>query len=816
MDFLSSVSSPSRYINNEINVLKKPLQENSIKVALCFPDIYEVAMSHLGLKILYGIINSLPYASAERVFSPWVDLEERLRKYDIPLMSLESKTPLKEFDIVGFSLQYELSYTTVLNMLDLGKIPLRSEDRLSRKDFLPIVIAGGPCTVNPHPMAPFIDAFLIGDGEDAIVELIDKVRFCKTSGDDKRQTILREIAKIEGFYVPMIHRKDEIIRRRYVKDLDNAYYPTSPIVPYKSIVHDRINIEVSRGCTAGCRFCQAGMIYRPLRERSPEKVLHIASESLKNTGYDELSFTSLSAGDYSHLLYVVKECNRRFLGLMISLSLPSLRVSSVNQEILREIRSVRKTGFTIAPEAATDRLRRVINKDFNEEDYERALNSLFSEGWQNLKLYFMIGLPTETEEDIKAIKDMAMKALSISKKYTGKFVNISITISPFVPKPHTPFQWIGQISLEEIKRKQSYLKEILSKKKIKYKGHDENMSFLEAVFSRGDERLSNLIEEAWRQGCKLDGWSENFDFNKWLKAMEITGIDGFYYAQRSFSKEDRLPWDNINISIRKEFLLKELDNAFSGRMTADCRKVCSGCGLKCAEKNEDEKRSNEVSVYSSSTGYKKSDATIRVRVQFSKGDTLRYLSHLETVTALLRGLRRAEIPFDFSKGFHPSPKISFGPPLSVGISGLKEYFDMDVFTPFDLKFYLNKLNETMPEGIRIKKMAVIPFDSPSLDSFIKRYEYILRSKGEIRIKNNIKDSPLLVKRKGSFIDISGFIESIEKIGKSEVRLLLVDKDDLKVRIKEIIDLLMESNWDELDITRISLYGRLNKEWIEPL
>jgi radical SAM family uncharacterized protein/radical SAM-linked protein len=817
MDFIGSVSSPSRYINNEVNAVKKRyLQSNSIKVALCFPDVYEVAMSHLGLRILYGIINSLPYASAERVFSPWIDLEDRLRKDNIPLLSLETKTPLKEFDIVGFSLQYELSYTTVLNMLDLGKMPLRSEERLKRQDFFPIVIAGGPCTVNPYPMSPFIDTFLIGDGEDAIVELIDRVRCWKISGDGKKMTILREIAKIDGFYVPLIHGKDEVIKRRYVKDLNHAYYPTSPVVPYKSIVHDRINIEVSRGCIAGCRFCQAGMIYRPLRERSPERVLHIASESLKNTGYDELSFTSLSAGDYSHLLYVMKECNRRFGDSKISLSLPSLRVNSVNQEILKEIRSVRKTGFTIAPEAATERLRIVINKDFNEADYERALNVLFSEGWHNLKLYFMIGLPTETDEDVEAIKAMAMKALSISKRYTGRFVNVSITISPFVPKPHTPFQWIGQISLEEIKRKQNYLKEILSKKKFKYKGHNEYMSFLEAIFSRGDEKLSDLIEEAWRQGCKLDGWSENFDFNKWLKAMEISGIDGFHYAQRSFSKEDRLPWDNINIGIRKEFLLKELDNAFSGRMTADCRKVCSGCGLKCAKKDEDEKIRNEVLVYSSSKGYKKSDKKIKVRVQFSKSSILRYLSHLEIATTIIRGLRRAEVPFDFSKGFHPSPMVSFGPPLSVGIAGLKEYFDMDVFVPFDLKFYLNKLNETMPEGIIIKKMAEIPFDTPSLNSFIKRYEYTVKARNGIEIQQNIRNSPLLIKRDDSFIDIFGFIESIEVINRSEVRLLLLDRENLKVRIKEIIELLFETNIDDLDITRVSLYGQINNEWVEPL
>jgi radical SAM-linked protein len=423
----------------------------------------------------------------------------------------------------------------------------------------------------------------------------------------------------------------------------------------------------------------------------------------------------------------------------------------------------------------------------------------------------MIGLPTETDEDIEAIRGMAMKALHMAKKNTGRFVNISITVSPFVPKPHTPFQWYGQIGLDEIKRKQKYLKDVLSSKKFKYKGHDEHMSFLEAVFARGDERLSPLIEKAWGSGCRLDGWSEMFDFNKWLDAMDMTGIDGSFYAQRSFGKDESLPWDSIDTGIKKSFLYREYERAFSEERTQDCRKVCTACGLKC--KTEIER--------------------IRVRVQFSKAGKLRYLSHLELVTTILRGLRRASVPFDFSKGFHPSPMVSFGPPLSVGVAGEGEYFDMEVFTPFDIEFYIKELNATMPAvddgGIRINKMKVIPMDAPSLNSFIKRYEYIITQNTEYRTQNTDKKSlgsvlwalgsPLIVQRDGKDVDISPCIEDIRLSEDGLVAaLILRDSDNIKVRIGEIADAIFGMNMNELQITRTALYGQLgeNNEWVEPL
>ncbi|TAN43986.1 MAG: TIGR03960 family B12-binding radical SAM protein [Nitrospirae bacterium] len=811
----SNFQKPSRYINSEINSIRKS-GEAGLKFGLCFPDMYEVGMSHLGLRILYMIINGLPYAAAERFFAPWPDLEEHLKNSNTPLSSLESGDPLERFDIAGFSLQYELSYTTVLNMLHLGGVPVRSEERLNSKKHYPLIVAGGPCTVNPAPMSPFIDAFLIGDGEDAVVELCETVLDWKRGGDRDRGSLLEMVAKIEGFYVPSLHKENARIKRRFVSDLDAAPYPLTPVVPFTSIVHDRVTIEVSRGCSMGCRFCQAGMIYRPLRERSPERVIEIAEQSLKNTGHDEISFTSLSAGDYPHLLPVIKECNRRFADSRIALSLPSLRVAAVNRDVLREIRSIRKTGFTMAPEAATDRLRNVINKDFTEADYENALKALFEEGWLTLKMYFMIGLPTERDEDIEAIQQMAMKALKTAKSQTGKFVNISVTVSPFVPKPHTPFQWYGQAALEDIGQKLSFLRNSFGKKKLKYKGHDEKASMLEAVFARGDAKLGDLIEKAWGLGCKLDGWSEFFDFGKWTGAMEKTGIDGGLYACRSFAEKDALPWDVIDTGIKKDFLYGEYERAVLSEKTPDCKKSCSGCGLKCMPEGKTSGKTFEpafLKVEKKQTVSPK----IRVRARFAKTGRMRHLSHLELVTVMLRALRRVDIMPDFSQGFHPSPKVSFCPPLSVGVAGEREYFDMEVFTPFDIQFSMKKLNHTLPEGIFIEDMANIPFNAPSLTKFISKYEYRI---ADLEVadfsdpKFNCPIEKLIVQRDGKDADIAPCIERLTKESGAFL-LLLKDSETLKVRIGEIVQALFGKGTGSLDITRTALYGWDN-EWKEPL
>ena len=821
---------PSRYINRELNALYKSAE---VKVALAFPDIYDVGMSHLGLKILYQVINDIPYASAERVFAPWLDMEAEMKARGIPLASLETRRQLKDFDIVGMSLQYELSYTTVLNMLSLAKIPLRAEAREGRD---PLIIAGGPCTINPMPMSPFMDAFLVGDGEDAVKDIMETYYLWKREGDGKKESLFLGLSRIPGLYVPSIHGNKGGFRvaRRYKECLDDAPYPVSPVVPYAPIVHDRITIEVSRGCTMGCRFCQAGMIYRPLRERSPETVLRIAEDSLKNTGYEEISLTSLSAGDYSALLPLVRKMNRKFSQKVVSLSLPSLRVAAVNREVLREIKMVRKTGFTIAPEAATERLRTVINKDFGEEDYERALHALFAEGWENLKLYFMIGLPTERDEDIEAIPEMALKAIRIAKRYSRRYVNLNVGISPFVPKPHTPMQWEGQEAMEKIKTKMNYLRQRLPKKGMNMKGHNPDMSLLEALFSRGDDGLSDLIEKAWSLGCRLDAWTEAFDFTKWLDAAEYTGINVHAHAERNYGENDVLPWDGIESGVRKGFLWEELQKALSCEMTADCRKVCHACGLGCSDTFNAPSPGAGAPIHAiellPELGKELPPAMrnrplvpgkIRVRVRFSKTGVLRYLSHRELMTAIIRAMRRAHIPVAYSQGFHPSPRVSFGPPLNVGMSGKREYFDMELRPGLGINDMKETLNRLLPEGLSIHDMGLIPEGEPSLQSFISRYEYEIICPDTKPMEDFIAKGSFVVRREKTdrgntdAVDLREMVEEAVIIDTKTMRVVVRDRGDKRVRLNELTAAIFQLSSGKLDITRLRLFG-WRDGWVEPL
>jgi len=593
---LESVEKPSRYTGNEWNSIEKNPDNIDIRFAFCFPDTYEVGMSHLGMRILYHLLNERPDIYCERVFAPWVDMEQKMRENNIPLFTLETKDPVKDFDFVGFTLQYEMSYTNILNMLDLAGIPLLSSDR---QEGQPIVCAGGPCAVNPEPLADFIDFFVIGEGEEVTFEVLDVYKKCKRE-HAARHEFLKRIAGLEGIYVPSLYTAEYNedgtfkkltpkaggvpgkIRKRIIKDLEKVYYPEKIVVPYTGIVHDRITLELFRGCIRGCRFCQAGFIYRPVREKSAQKLLDTSKKLEESTGYEEISLASLSTSDYTEFKKLSEELLNEMESRKVDLSLPSLRVDSFSLDLMEKTQKVRKSGLTFAPEAGTQRLRDVINKGVTEEDLLNSVRLAFAGGWGSVKLYFMIGLPSENEEDIEGIAklgEMVVQEYSKTPKdVRNKKLNVTISTSSFVPKPFTPFQWEPQDSIDELRRKQRYLNNRIKSRYITYNWHDPELSFLEAVFARGDRRTGQVLLKAWEKGCKFDSWSERFSFDKWMEAFSECGIDPAFYANRKRSDDEVFPWDHIDLGVARRFLLNENKKAWKGQTTPNCRVNCSGCG----------------------------------------------------------------------------------------------------------------------------------------------------------------------------------------------------------------------------------------------
>ncbi|MDD4601207.1 hypothetical protein SDC9_09024 [bioreactor metagenome] len=594
---LSRVMKPARYTGNEVNSIKKDHAVVDVTVVLALPDVYEVGMSNLGLKILYQILNKRADTAAERVYAPWIDMETEMRARNIPLFSLESFKPVREFDIFGFSLQYEMIYTNVLNMLNLAGIPLLAAERTETD---PLVIAGGPTAFNPEPVADFFDLFVIGEGEEVIEEVVETYGSWKKAGKPGgRSGVLKEMAKLSGIYVPVLYDVEynddgtvanvipncaeapPIVTKRVIKDLNEVEFATKPVVPYLDIVHDRMMLELFRGCTRGCRFCQAGVIYRPVRERRPEKLVELAQQLVDNTGYNEISLTSLSSADYSHLHEIVQAFLTRFQQQGVSVSLPSLRIDSFSIELAQEVQAVRKSGLTFAPEAGSQRMRDVINKGVTEADLEKAVSAAFKAGWSTVKLYFMIGLPTETDEDVEGIAKLAYRVLNLYKEIKGRRgAKVTVSVSSFVPKSHTSFQWFGQNTTADIERKQRLLKEKFRDKSISFNWHDARTSLLEGVFSRGDRRLSKVLLLAWQNGAKFDGWSEHFKFNAWLEAFKVAGLEPEFYANRERNQAEVLPWDHIACGVDKQFLIREYQNAVAEAHTADCRRdSCSACGV---------------------------------------------------------------------------------------------------------------------------------------------------------------------------------------------------------------------------------------------
>lgn len=597
---LMDVQKPSRYIGGEVGSIVKDKDSVDVSFAFCFPDTYDIGMSHIGMKILYSLKNARENFRCERCFAPDVDFEKIMRENDIPLYSLESLEPIKDFDFIGFTMQYELSYTNVLNMLDLAGIPIFAKDRT--EELTQIVVAGGPCVCNPEPLADFFDIFILGEGEEVNLELMDLINEMKKQGANRLE-FLKKAAQIEGIYVPRFYNFEykadgtiekmtvsenapEKITKRIIKDFDNVFYPENFVVPFTEIVHDRISVEVLRGCIRGCRFCQAGFIYRPFREKSPDTIYEETKCLCENTGYDEVSLASLSTSDHSQIDEMLTKLIDYTAGERINLSLPSLRVDNFTEELLEKIKKVRKSGLTFAAEGGTQRLRDVINKNVTEEEIMSTCKIAFEGGYSSVKLYFMMGLPTETDEDIVGITELAQRILdlyySIENRPKGRSPQISVSCATFVPKPFTPFQFEPQDTRAEIERKQKLLLDSVKSKKIKVSYHDPDVSQLEAVLAKGDRRLCDVVYTAWKMGCKFDSWSEHFKFDVWLEAFEKCGVDPAYYANRRAEYDEILPWDHLDYMVSKEFFVRENKTAHNAVTTPHCRKKCSGCGVNKA------------------------------------------------------------------------------------------------------------------------------------------------------------------------------------------------------------------------------------------
>ncbi len=594
---LPKVQKPARYTGGEYNAVVKGMGEVDTRFALCFPDTYEIGMSNLGCRILYGLMNERPGLWCERCFAPWGDMEEEMRREGMLLYGLESGDPISDFDIIGFSLGYEMAYTNVLNMLDLAGLPVRAEDR---RELSPLVIAGGTCCYNPEPLAPFVDFFVLGEGEEVVLECVELYRQAREEGWTKEELLLAA-AKVPGIYVPSLYRPvyhadgtleevaiqegtgaPEGVEKRIVQDFDKSYFPIKTIVPSTEIVHDRVMLELFRGCIRGCRFCQAGYVYRPVRSRGPERLARYGKEACQDSGYREMTLSSLSSTDYPGLLPLCDElldyCQPRDIGL----SLPSLRADTFSMSLMERLQRVRKGGLTFAPEAGTQRLRDAINKNLREEDLLQSARTAFAGGWNGVKLYFMLGLPTETDEDVLGIADLARKVYFAWRECSpnkARGVRITVSTSWFVPKPHTPFQWEGQIPMEEYRRRVDLLRDALKRdKSITYNWHDPQTSFLEAALSRGDRRLADVIEEAWRQGAKMDSWTEYFDYQRWMDAFAACGLDPAFYASRERGRDEVFPWCRIDPPADTGFLWRERELCYQSQTTPDCRTRCSGCG----------------------------------------------------------------------------------------------------------------------------------------------------------------------------------------------------------------------------------------------
>jgi radical SAM family uncharacterized protein/radical SAM-linked protein len=807
-DIFPLVEKPSRYLGGEINQIKKDLERVKLRIALAFPDLYEIGTSHFGMQILYHILNAHPDIAAERVFAPGMDMDRHLRSSGLPLFSLESRRPLDRFDMIGFSLLYELNYTNILTMLELCGIPFYAAQR---DDSFPLIIAGGPCTCNPEPVADFFDAIVIGDGEKVTLLLAESwMEWKKDTGNDK-EGLLKRWSQIEGVYIPSFFKprydacgfqilEPQVpdysqVTRTLVADLDQVPFPNKPIIPFGKPVHDRLRLEVARGCTRGCRFCQAGMIYRPVRERAPDSLLTLCDQSVGATGYEDLSLLSLSTGDYGCIVPLMSRLMSDYAAENVAVSLPSLRAGTLTPELMKLIKTVRKTGFTIAPEAGSQRLRDVINKNISEAEIMTTVKDAFDLGWRVIKLYFMIGLPTETVEDLKALVDL-VKALRQIKSPAGRRGKINVSVATFIPKPHTPFQWASQLSLAESKDRLERVKDKLKLSGVQIKWQNPQVSWLEGVWARGDRKLSRLLVAAYHKGCRFDGWSDRFRYDLWAAALAEEGLDPDFYTLRPRDVCEPLPWDHIDTRVTKAFLADEWENATGEAFTADCRvDECNQCGVCDFEQIEplthDALKDNAGRL--NRPDAQKAPAFKKLSVFYSKLDGARYFGHLELVNIFQRALKRAGIAVRFSEGFHPKPKISFDDPLPVGIESQQERFMItvaDTIRPQDVKA---ALNDQLPAGLEILDCQLAPKKAPAPLRKRVRYRVALQEalfdKTRLNAFNESLDFYImLTHRKGKLkkIDLKDIVVSSELFDAGHMELTLQSEPGKTVRPFDVL------------------------------
>ena len=798
---LSQVRKPGRYCGGEFNMIKKDHNKVDVKICLIYPDIYDIGMSFYGYQLLYHLVNAKKSFVAERSYSPWFDMEKLMRFENLPLFSLETLTPLSEFDLLGFTLQYEMTYTNILNILDLSKIPIFSKNR-GEED--PIIIAGGSGSVNPEPIRDFIDIFVIGDGEEIIIQLMEKIKKYKQQ-NYKRDDILRHLSSPkDGIYVPKYFQKNEYVIANKIKSLSKENYSIKPLVPIKEIVQDRLSLEVQRGCTAGCRFCQAGMIYRPIRERPYSELAKYTKDALKNTGYETVSLLSLSTTDYTGLRPYFSLTKKYFNDNNISVSLPSLRLDSFNSKIVDDINNQKKSGITFAPESGTQRLRDVINKNITEEDLFSSVKVALENNYKTLKFYFMIGLPTETDEDIAGIVDLIKRISTMSKSY-GR-IRINVSISTFIPKPLTPFQWEKQLLPEETDRIIHYLRNELKNTKVKLMTNDPYESLIESVVSRGDDKLNLVIYDVWKNGGKFDAWSEKFDKDLWLNALKKYDIDPLKYTSEK-NINDPLPWDFIDFGIKRDFLIEEREKAFKLESTIDCRDGCYFCGvcnkdLKMLQNNKNIHNDEEVDEsklkleIEEENKLKDAEEWI-VRMKFAKAGLIKYITHHDLFRIFQRSINMLNLPIKYSQGFNRRPKISFGFPIPMSYAAFEEYVDMIFLRSIsDIESQFNKI---LPEGLKIISQAQIERKTPSIMIDTKEIIYKVKFYSDIdtdKIKNKYfdlrKNDNLKIKRKNKKkvkeINLREFIKDLE-FGENYIIIKYKVVNSKTARVVELLKLL---------------------------